>query len=317
MGIGIKISHPSFSPQFSGLAQSCPDYQAEISIAPFSGDPRHYRFSDKSFKGVPYSSLKTWNTPSTSKEDYLKSLEQAISQIKSGNFEKVVLSRRKFFPLGKESVSAILSTTPKRLENKFCYHLHLLEENKVWIGATPEILLSKKQQDFLTFSLAGTALSENDFGPKEFEEQEFVTKYIIDQVPSNSIKVSQALPTKFKNLFHLKSEITWHDENNNATYYLNKLHPTPAVCGIPRSSTQAFIIEEEQVPRELYTGYIYIKSLEKELAFVNLRCGQLFNNGVLIYAGGGITADSNPEAEWQETENKINATLIDIINGHE
>ncbi|HLV50467.1 MAG TPA: chorismate-binding protein, partial [Flavobacterium sp.] len=85
---------------------------------------------------------------------------------------------------------------------------------------------------------------------------------------------------------------------------IQNLHPTPAVCGLPKKEAFDFIWENEGYNREFYTGFIGIEKENMKDYFVNLRCAQIFQNQIQIYVGGGITAESNPEKEWEETELK-------------
>ena len=63
------------------------------------------------------------------------------------------------------------------------------------------------------------------------------------------------------------------------------------------------------MPRNFYSGYIRVETEDFIQYFVNLRCAQFFENYAIIYVGGGITAESSPEKEWQETELKAEAIL--------
>lgn len=86
---------------------------------------------------------------------------------------------------------------------------------------------------------------------------------------------------------------------------INALHPTPAVCGLPKAVAEAFILQNENYDRSYYSGYLGELNLnERTSLFVNLRCVELENNLASIYVGGGITADSIPENEWEETVSK-------------
>ena len=89
------------------------------------------------------------------------------------------------------------------------------------------------------------------------------------------------------------------------------LHPTPAVCGTPRLYSKHFIESNEGYKREFYTGYIGLMNneLSRSQVYVNLRCMKIEGNIANLYVGGGITADSEPKAEWEETQNKLQTML--------
>ncbi len=91
------------------------------------------------------------------------------------------------------------------------------------------------------------------------------------------------------------------------------MHPTPAVAGYPKQKAIDFILENENYNREFYTGYFgFINKDKSSKLFVNLRCMQIEKKKLSVYVGGGITKDSNPLNEWQETEDK-SKTLLSVL----
>lgn len=96
---------------------------------------------------------------------------------------------------------------------------------------------------------------------------------------------------------------------------LQLLHPTSAVCGMPLAPAQAFLARYEGYERELYSGYLGPWQLEGESRlFVNLRCAQVMQNGAWLYAGAGVTEDSDPQKEWTETALKMR-TMGKVLQG--
>jgi isochorismate synthase len=97
------------------------------------------------------------------------------------------------------------------------------------------------------------------------------------------------------------------------TDMLALLHPTSAVCGLPKEPATVFIRQQEGYDRSYYSGFLGPVQVDGEShIFVNLRCMQLFEDTALLYAGAGITADSEPDKEWQETKLKMD-TMREII----
>ena len=92
--------------------------------------------------------------------------------------------------------------------------------------------------------------------------------------------------------------------NSSLKDLIRKLHPTPAVCGLPRDKAKEFIIKNENYNREFYTGFLGEITNTDSSLFVNLRCMKLEENIANIYVGGGITKDSNSKQEWLETVSK-------------
>jgi isochorismate synthase len=116
---------------------------------------------------------------------------------------------------------------------------------------------------------------------------------------------------------HLKSDFTVDMAATNfpqlGSVMLKLLHPTSAVCGMPLESTREFLMKHEGYARQGYAGYLGPVNIENNThLFVNLRCTQLFENEARLYAGAGVTIDSDPAKEYEETEMKMN-TLSAII----
>ena len=179
-------------------------------------------------------------------------------------------------------------------------------------------------------SLAGTRkFKENTVIPwnqKEIEEQQIVTDYIVNRLQdkTTNITVSKAETHQAGSLVHLRSMISGRMPSTvNIGDIITTLHPTPAICGFPTKAAKAFILEEEHYDRTFYTGYLGELNMREETSrnrnrknqensayrtvrtnselFVNLRCMQLTYNKRILYIGGGVTKDSDPELEWQET----------------
>ena len=244
-------------------------------------------------------------------EEYLQKLEKAIEIIKQNNLPKLVISR----PIAKEISSINLEETYqllcKKYPNTLCYLLISGEE--IWIGATPEILgkFNKKTHEFFTMSLAGTLPINEEWSEKEIEEQKPVTHYISEilkkYVTLSEVEESETYNHISGNIKHLRTDFTAKIGDNRLEELIEELHPTPAVCGIPKDFCKEKIIEIEQYNREFYAGYIKIETEEEIYYFVNLRCAKIYKNQVIAFAGGGITALSSPEKEWRETELKSQA----------
>ena len=246
-------------------------------------------------------------------EEYLQKLEKAIEIIKQNNLPKLVISR----PIAREISSINLEETYqllcKKYPNTLCYLL--ISDEEIWIGATPEILgkFNKKTHEFFTMSLAGTLPINEEWSEKEIEEQKPVTHYISEilkkYVTLSEVKESETYNHISGNIKHLRTDFTAKIEDNRLEELIEELHPTPAICGIPKEFCKEKIIEIEQYNREFYAGYIKIETDEEIYYFVNLRCAKIYKNQVIAFAGGGITALSSPEKEWRETELKSQAIL--------
>lgn len=186
-----------------------------------------------------------------------------------------------------------------------------------WMGGFSEILgkYNKKSQEFSTMSLAGTLPLEEDWTQKEIQEQKAVTTYI-SSVLKNYDPHYQMTPLKDAisgNIKHLYNEFHAHISPQKVEDLIQTLHPTPAVCGVPKEVCINKINELEDEERSLYSGYINLESADEKISFVNLRCAEIFSNGAKIYSGGGINEQSQPEKEWRETELKAEAVLKNLV----
>ncbi|HEU0124995.1 MAG TPA: chorismate-binding protein, partial [Flavobacterium sp.] len=91
---------------------------------------------------------------------------------------------------------------------------------------------------------------------------------------------------------------------------IDTLHPTPAVCGLPKKKSKVFILENENYDRTFYTGFLgelnstFTETNTSSDLFVNLRCMQIQEDKAILYMGCGITKESIPEKEWEESVNK-------------
>jgi len=250
------------------------------------------------------------------KEAFEHLVSKGIAAIQNGAFDKVVLSRKIVL---KEQIS-IVATFQNLIATYPTAFRYLFFHPKIglWMGATPERLVKINQNQFETVALAGTQLFSEPiiWTTKEIEEQQFVTDFIVSEIASKvkNLVVSEPKTIKAGNLAHLKSIITGQLTGDfSALDLITTLHPTPAVCGLPKEFAIDFIQKNEAFDRTYYSGFLgeYNSNNQTDL-FVNLRCLEVVNNAVNIYVGCGITKDSNPEMEFLETENK-SMTMRNIL----
>lgn len=242
---------------------------------------------------------------------HLDLIKKGINQIEAGVFEKVVLSRKEEVPLENVDTLSLFKKLECSYSKAFVY-LWYHPQIGTWLGATPETLTKLKGDVLHTVALAGTRLydpnSKEDWGAKEQEEQQLVTDYIVQNLEgcTKEISVTESYSYQAGSLEHLKTDVTAILKPNvTLAKILETLHPTPAVCGMPKNESQKFIIDHEQYNRAYYTGYLgAINKIDCSEVFVNLRCMELVDNKAIIYVGGGITKDSDPESEWKETVRK-------------
>lgn len=252
-------------------------------------------------------------------------VEKAIIAIEEGNFAKVVLSRKETVAFPEIDCIAIfrkmLSLYPSAF--RYCwYH----PEIGMWIGATPEQLLQVENLKLKTVALAGTQKWQPQQAPiwekKERQEQQFVTDFIFETLQNETITLHKTAPYSLQagNVVHLKTDIEGILKSDfSLKKMIEILHPTPAVCGLPKIAAKAFIAENEGFDRKFYAGFLgeinqneLNDKASKTDLFVNLRCMEIQQNQVYLYIGCGITKDSNSKKEYIETVNKA-VTMKQIL----
>lgn len=248
------------------------------------------------------------------------------SQLDGERFEKVVLSRCSV-------ISVDESESPELLFNRACclyprMFIALVSTNRggTWLMATPEVLLEGQGREWRTIALAGTmrltdeqlsfdtpecpaAQDTIEWSSKNIREQRYVASYIREKLSSLTSEITETEPytTRAGRLVHLRSDFRFRlRKGEGIGRLIQALHPTPAVCGIPQGDTYDFIRRNEGFDRKYYSGFAGRVNRNGDTnLFVTLRCMQITDNGYSLYAGGGLLRDSIEEAEWAETEAKM------------
>jgi isochorismate synthase len=239
---------------------------------------------------------------------YEQLVKSAIFEMKSGEMNKVVLSRIKQKPYTHENEPV---TIFKKLVAKYpdaFVSLISSPEYGTWIGASPELLLWQMDDAYTTVALAGTKKSDNEanFGSKEIDEQYFIQQYLKEKLEERNITFNQTVTENYNtgSLTHLRTVFHFNSSAGSRVEIAGLLHPTPAICGYPENEAKAFIASNENYDRELYAGYIGFIAKDEMALFVNIRCMKWYPDFAQIYAGAGITLASDEASEWEETENK-------------
>lgn len=247
-------------------------------------------------------------TPVFTKADYLQSLNALLDEMNQQELNKVVFSRI-------DAVSAEVDVLDviKQLDAAYpqtlIYYIQSTEWG-CWLGATPEILLQQVGEEaFRTMALAGTLPAESveaKWTDKEIKEQEYVVEYITDVIEAfgSMIDITARKEVLAGPVKHLRTDFVLHLAAYNVPSFIQRIHPTPAVCGMPKQEAEACYKKFEPHQRKVYTGFLGRWSSQNLNLFVNLRCMACYTDRVDLYVGGGITPDSQPEQEWDETVRK-------------
>ncbi len=303
-----------------------------------SPDPKRKSSLEWLTDAVTKSILKTKNTffskettahSSSDKTGYEKLVKKGIEAIEAGAFEKIVPSRSKYVELP-ESFD-VIETFQKLCDAYPNAMISFISIPNVgtWMGASPELLIQVENKHiFKTVALAGTKPFEPGtniknvaWTQKEIEEQALVCRYIISNFKKIRLREYDEQGPKTivaGNVMHLKTTFAVDMKETNypqlGSVMLQLIHPTSAVCGMPLEESMNFLKANEGYDREFYSGYLGPVNIQNNIClFVNLRCMQLTGDQAILYAGAGVTADSVPESEWEETEIKLN-TLLKVIN---
>lgn len=257
----------------------------------------------------------------TNESEYKESVASIASELSGKRGEKTVLSRIIGGSLGIDP-DRLLDVASRYFElNPDAFCLLMQDSNRrVYIMATPELLLKVDGEQFETVALAGTRPSGSDnlpWDPKNVAEQNIVEQFIAerleklgvtdDMTRTSATAVSnnvEHICTCFKGRLNIPPGGAPADA---VIEIIDALAPTPAVCGFPREQALRHIRNHEDFNRRFYAGYVAVVHEGVPIrTFVNIRCAQIdMKTGLFaVYTGSGITEHSRPDDEWRETEMK-------------
>ena len=282
--------------------------------------------------------------PPSSKESSLSSRQRYHidfsnfhSNLLNGEFQKIVLSRCVQEPRKEEQLPMTLFQKACELYPRMFISLVYTPQSGMWLMATPEILLEGGGNDWHTIALAGTMklegeslsfdsppvkgetrLSDIAWTTKNIQEQRYVATYLMECLEHFSSQITEEGPytARAANLVHLRSDFNFVlEDTRRIGELIRALHPTPAVCGLPKQQTFDFIRKNESQSRRYYSGFSgpYNPEVDTHL-FVSLRCMQILDDCYCLYAGGGLLRDSEEDQEWEETEAKLE-TMRSLLEG--
>ena len=252
----------------------------------------------------------------TSRTDYMARVARTVVAIREGPCDKIVVSRVETRVLSEsydlcDLVEALATAHPDAF-----VALVTSAITGTWLVASPEVLLQRDGDTEYTMALAGTVwpgpdvdIDRFDWPDKLVEEQALVSTYIREAFAAEGliqVEETPARSVRAASLCHLQSDFRCAGADDRALAgLLSRLHPTSAVCGMPRMPAREFILREEGDTRGFYTGYLGPKDLDGATRlFVNLRSARVSGRQISLHVGGGIVAASDPEMEWQETVEK-------------
>ena len=262
--------------------------------------------------------------PAAAQAAYTELVRTGVAAIEARQVVKVVTSRaaHRTLPAGFDPLVAFEELS-RQYERAFI-SLVSVPGVGTWLGASPEVLAEVTADGFFhTMALAGTqplvpGRSPQDaiWRQKEIEEQALVARYIVScfkQLRLREYHEAGPRTTVAGQLLHLRTDFEVDLKNvpfaaSLGTDMLRLLHPTSAVGGMPKAAALEFLHRHEGYDRAYYSGFlgpVNVASPGVSRLYVNLRCLQLRPTEAILYAGTGLTIDSDPGREWQETELKL------------
>ena len=264
----------------------------------------------------------TWQEAAKDEEVWRQQVTKAITAIKDGLVEKVVLARD------------LTATSTKEIDTRSLLQRLEIEYPSTWlflvnglVGATPELLVRLSKSLVTSRVLAGTIRKSGNEdrdlalaaslakSSKDLEEHEYAVKSVADGLAPfcSSTNVPESpFVLHLANVMHLATDVTGvlNSSARQADVFtlIEQLHPSAAVCGTPTEVAKKYISQLEQMDRGRYSGPVgWIDAQGDGEIAIALRCGLLSEDrkSIRIFAGCGIVADSNPEKEFAESQSKL------------
>lgn len=250
------------------------------------------------------------------KETWIQNILRSQQKFNKTTLKKIVLARQ----------SKRHCTNPNKLFEELqtlqqkCYHFCFAPNNsEMFFGVSPERLLRVQNSTLYTEALAGTIsrssnqeqnskLSEELFrSTKDQHEHDIVSQYIQEALKPFSEEICIE-PKEILSLHHVQHIRTPIIASLKKDYSLDEilhiLHPTPAVCGLPKQQAMETISLLEDFERGFYAGTMGMITEDVIDFTVSIRSALWKNNQLLVWAGAGIVSQSDPKQEWIELNNK-------------
>jgi salicylate biosynthesis isochorismate synthase/menaquinone-specific isochorismate synthase len=257
--------------------------------------------------------------------DFERAVAAATERIDAGQMTKVVLAREVVVEASAAHDPApVFGALREQFPSCFCFCAGTPEA--AFIGASPELLVRRSGASASTVALAGSTRRSSDpavddhlgeqllRSDKNRREQRIVAERIVRTLRPHAVWVETAPEpevVKIANIQHLATPVIAQlAEPRSAVELAGLMHPTPAVGGEPRAPAEAAIAELERMDRGWYAGPVgWMDATEDGEFCVALRSALLRDREARLYAGVGVVAGSDPEAELAETEVKLEALL--------
>ncbi|MBY0239937.1 MAG: isochorismate synthase [Burkholderiaceae bacterium] len=258
---------------------------------------------------------------------YKQGVRQAVANFGLSDIRKAVLSRVLDVELdGELDAANIFHRLAAQNPSGYQFCLPQADGSEL-VGVSPELLVRKEGAHLYSNPLAGSARRQPDpqqdratgdallASAKDTYEHRLVTDEIRRVLAPLCRELSiPAAPSLLSTsaMWHLSTPIhgVLADPAQSALQLAALLHPTPAVCGFPTRGARKLIDLVEPFERGLFAGAVGWCDADGNGEWaVTIRCGQVHGNRIRLFAGAGIVAESCPDAEWAETQAKLQTML--------
>ena len=264
---------------------------------------------------------------------YRAGVRVIAEDIRAGAYEKAVLATTQQLALDGDASEIDVGGTLARLRANYpeCHLFTVSADGATFLGASPELLVGLSGGDVSTLGLAGSArrgeTDEDDErigralleSAKDRHEHETVVRAIreaLSEVTERLRVPAEPGLRRLRNIQHLATEISGRVVRGvDVLELVQRLHPTPAVCGWPRAAAQHVIAVLESFDRGWYAGPVGWMDAHGNGEFaVGLRAALVRGGRAWLFAGNGIMGDSDPDAELAEVQLKFRP-LADALAG--
>ncbi|WP_322521662.1 isochorismate synthase [Guyparkeria halophila] len=295
--------------------------------------PASYRFVRRELPRdgiVPAASVIASMREVTDERQYKSAVSEALSLMSSTELRKVVLSRSIDIEADAAlDVRAMVDALRDRNPQAYVFAVPTIGGGTL-LGASPELLLRKKDDVVVSNPLAGSrprpanaadeaaVIDELMASDKDRREHALVVEAVAAGLSPfcRTLDVPEAPEViRTSSMLHLSTRIEGRlaDPEVSSLEMALALHPTPAVCGTPCDLARSAISRLEGYCRDQYCGVVGWMDARGDGEWaVSIRCGLLKQNGMRLYAGAGIVDGSEPDSEWDETTAKLN-TMLDVF----
>ncbi len=322
----------------AGAAHTEPLTPGEVVVGavPFQPDePRRLTVPSTVHRGAPLHTVSLperptpggrWLDQRSDADAYTSGVRRALEEMAAGSLDKVVLARALDLTAAERiDVRQVLAALAARDPRGYTFATEL--GGSTLVGTSPELLIRRTGTGIVSNPLAGSrprsADPEQDGrnatellnSHKDLREHAFVVGAVADALAPfcrelNVPATPELLPTR--TMWHLSTKVTGtlRDDGVSALDLATALHPTPAVCGVPADTARTLIGELEPFDRGFYTGLVgWTDDRGDGEWIVAIRCGEVADRTLRLYAGAGVVPGSTPESELAETSAKFRTFL--------